>query len=243
MGKVIYKNDSAAHPLPPTEDFPDSLFKTAFKITNNGMAILDRSYPIEVNDQFLNLIKRSREDIIGSDILRYVYKDDLELVKEEIRKNREVIYEIRFNKGDGAIGYFELRGHPILYKGKKCRLLLVRENEMQFKLTNSENQKNIFIKAESKLVKIRTKDIVYIEALKDYVNIFTFDNKHIIRSTMKGIQDKLPAEKFVRVHRSFIVAVDKVSSIDHAKVILDNGASVPLGGLYKEEFLEKLNMV
>ena len=60
---------------------------------------------------------------------------------------------------------------------------------------------------------------------------------------MKGIEDKLPADRFARVHRSFIVAVDKVSTIDHAKVLLENGASVPFGGLYKEQFLEKINMV
>jgi PAS domain S-box-containing protein len=228
----------------PEEDFPDSLFKIAFKITNNGMAILDKSFAIDVNDQFLQLVKRTREEIIGKDLLRYVFKDDVPLVKEEIQKNREVIYEIRFIKGDGSITYLELRGHPIVYKGKKCRLLLVRENENLLKLENSKSKKNIlFIKKESKLIKIRTKDIICIEALKDYVNIFTMNDKFVIRSTMKGIQDKLPADRFVRVHRSFIVAMDKVSSIDHTKVILENESTVPLGGLYKEEFLEKINTV
>jgi DNA-binding LytR/AlgR family response regulator len=121
---------------------------------------------------------------------------------------------------------------------------LKKENEMLYKLSNSASKKNIlFIKTDSKLIKIRMKDIVYIEALKDYVNIFTVDNKYVIRSTMKGIQDKLPPERFARVHRSFIVAVDKVSTIDHAKVILENEESVPLGGLYKDEFLDKINMV
>ncbi len=226
------------------ENFPESIFKIAFKITNNGMAILDKSFPIEVNDQFLQIVKREREDVIGKDLLDHVYKDDLPLVRQEIQKNREVIYEIRFIKGDGSIAHLELRGHPIVYKGRKCRLLLVRENEMLFKLSNSESKKNIvFIKKESKLIKVRTRDIVYIEALKDYVNIFTMDDKFVIRSTMKGIQDKLPSDRFARVHRSFIVALDKVSSIDHTKVILENNSTVPLGGLYKDEFLEKINTV
>jgi DNA-binding LytR/AlgR family response regulator len=121
---------------------------------------------------------------------------------------------------------------------------LKKENEMLYKLTKSDGKRNVlFIKAESKLLKLRLKDIVHIEALKDYVNIFTVNNKYVVRSTMKGIQDKLPAERFVRVHRSFIVAVDKVSSIDHAMVTLDNSATVPLGGLYKEQFLDKINTV
>ncbi|HTB30435.1 MAG TPA: histidine kinase dimerization/phosphoacceptor domain -containing protein [Bacteroidia bacterium] len=109
------------------KDFPDSLFKIAFKITNNGMAILDKSYPIEVNDQFLGIIKRSKEDTLGKDLLRYVFKDDIPHAKEEIKRNREVIYEVRFIRGDGSLAYLELRGHPIVYKGKKCRMLIIRD--------------------------------------------------------------------------------------------------------------------
>jgi DNA-binding LytR/AlgR family response regulator len=121
---------------------------------------------------------------------------------------------------------------------------LKRENEILYKLAKEDNRKDVlFIKTEAKLIKLRINDILYIEALKDYVNIFTVDNKYVIRSTMKGIEDKLPSESFIRVHRSFIVSIDKVSSIDHAKVILENGESVPLGGLYKEDFIEKLNTV
>lgn len=121
---------------------------------------------------------------------------------------------------------------------------LKTENEMLYKLAKSDNKNNIlFIKTDSGLIKLKIADILYIEALKDYVNIFTVDNKYIVRSTMKGIQDKLPADRFVRVHRSFIVAMEKVSSIAHTKVILENGENVPLGGLYKEQFLDKINMV
>jgi PAS domain S-box-containing protein len=246
MGKAIPKphNINNAPKELMEEDFPDSLFKAAFKITNNGMAILDRAIPLEVNNQFLWIVKRTREEVIGKDLMQYVYKDDLERAKEEMIKNREVVYEVRYTKGDGTLGHLELRGHPIVYKGKKCRLLIIRENEMLYNFANSDDKKKIlFIKTDSRLTRIRTKDIIYIEALKDYVNIYSVDNKYVIRSTMKGIEDKLPADRFARVHRSFIVAVGKVSTIDHAKVLLENGASVPLGGLYKEQFLEKLNMV
>ena len=110
-----------------TEDFPDSLFKTAFKITHNGIAILNKSIAIEINDQFLGMLKRSREEIIGKDLLRVVFKEDIPLVKEEIQKNRQVVYEVRFIRGDGTLGYAELRGHPIVYKGNKRRMLIIRD--------------------------------------------------------------------------------------------------------------------
>lgn len=109
------------------KDFPDSLFKAAFKITNNGMVILNGSYPIVVNNQFLGILKRTRKEIIGQDILNYVFKDDVAIAKEEIKKNREVIYELRFIKGDGSLAHMEIRAHPIIYKGKKCRMLIVRD--------------------------------------------------------------------------------------------------------------------
>lgn len=109
------------------KDFPDSLFKAAFKITNNGMVILDKSFPIEANEQFFGLVKRSKKDIIGKDLLQYIFKDDIPLVKEEIRKNREIIYEARFIRGDNSLGHYEVRGHPITYKGEKHRMLIVRD--------------------------------------------------------------------------------------------------------------------
>ena len=91
------------------------------------MVILKDSIPLEVNDQFFGIVKRSKKDIIGKDLLKYVFKDDIPLAKEEIQKNREVIYEIRFIRGDGSLGHYEVRGHPIVYKGKKCRMLIVRD--------------------------------------------------------------------------------------------------------------------
>lgn len=129
MGKYLSKPHSAIDfsRKQIAEDFPDSLFKAAFKITNNGMAILEKSFPIVINDQFLDILKRSRKEIIGKDILRYVFKDDIPIAKEEIRKNRQVIYEIRFIRGDGSLGHVEVRGHPIMYEGEKCRMLIVRD--------------------------------------------------------------------------------------------------------------------
>lgn len=122
--------------------------------------------------------------------------------------------------------------------------VLKNENEIWHKFSKEDAPRNIlFIKTDSKFMRVKMEDILYIEALKDYVNIFTVNAKHMVRSTMKGLQDKLPADRFIRIHRSFIVAMDKVSSIDHAKVILESDDTVPLGGLYKEEFLGKLNMV
>lgn len=128
MGKSLSKS----HPINTSlrkkaeGNFPDDFFKVAFKIAKNGFAVLDGSRPIEINDQFLSILKRSRKEL-GDDLLKYVFKDDIPLVKEENKKNRQVIYEIRVIRGDDSLGYLEIRGHPIVYKGKKCRMLIVRD--------------------------------------------------------------------------------------------------------------------
>jgi len=91
------------------------------------MVILKGAYPVEVNDQFLGIIKRTRKDIIGKSLLSHVFKDDIPIAEEEISKNREVIYEVRFIRGDGSLAYMEIRGHPIIYQREKCRMLIVRD--------------------------------------------------------------------------------------------------------------------
>ena len=90
---------------------------------------------------------------------------------------------------------------------------------------------------------VDTRDVDWLKAAENYVELHVGKDCHLIEATMAEIAERLDRGRFVRIHRSFIVAVDKVSSIDHTKVILENDASVPLGGLYKEEFLEKINMV
>lgn len=121
---------------------------------------------------------------------------------------------------------------------------LKKENELLHKLYEHDGDRDVlFIKTDTRLTRLKVSDILYIKALKDFVNIHTTHNEYIVRSTMKEIQNKLPADLFVRIHRSFIVAIYKVSIIDHAKVILDNDNCIPLGALYKEQFLEKLNTV
>ncbi len=212
-------------------------------------------------EEALLLIEKNMPDIILMDIMLKGDMTGIETAKEIRNKfHRPVVFITAYSDEDtinnantsAPFGYLvkpfkanDLRAtiETALNRFKE-ETQLKKENELLYNLTKSDSKKNVlFIKSDTKLIKLYMNDIVYIEALKDYINIFTLDNKYVIRSTMKGIQDKLPADSFVRVHRSFIVAVDKVATIDHNNVILDNKAVVPLGGLYKEEFLDKINMV
>ena len=100
------------------------------------------------------------------------------------------------------------------------------------------------MKANSKLVKINTKDIFFIEALKDYVVINTLDTRFTIHSTMKEIEQKMGKKKFIRVHRSFIVRLDKIASIDYPNLNLENDKkSIPIGGSYREDLNGRIKLV
>ena len=102
----------------------------------------------------------------------------------------------------------------------------------------------IFVKSKSKLVKIKTSDIYFVEALKDYVVINTLDTRYTIHSTMKDMEAKLSWEEFIRVHRSFIVRIDKIVAIEYPNLQLENDKKeVPIGGSYKEDLLRRLNLI
>ena len=97
----------------------------------------------------------------------------------------------------------------------------------------------IFVKADYSSVKIYLKDILYIEGLKDYVKIFEADKKTLTLITMKKISEKLPSYNFIRVHRSFIIALDKIESIQRNRIII-NGKWIPIGNSYKKDFYDRI---
>jgi DNA-binding LytR/AlgR family response regulator len=80
-------------------------------------------------------------------------------------------------------------------------------------------------------------EILYIEGLKDYVMIYTPAGRTITLQTMKNLEEKLPSDKFIRVHRSFIISIGKVKSVTGSSVEV-NGKSLPIGKLYRDQFMK-----
>lgn len=110
---------------------------------------------------------------------------------------------------------------------------------------NQQEQNDfILVKTETKgkFIKINTADIDYIEGMGNYVAIFCDGKKIMSLINMKDLQEKLSADKFIRVHKSFIVAVDKIISIEGNVLSLKNNpkAEILIGNAYKSSFLEKM---
>ncbi|HMN06443.1 MAG TPA: response regulator [Flavobacteriales bacterium] len=132
-----------------------------------------------------------------------------------------------------------------LYKHKKEAEVL-KERDLLFNLVEGQGAGKdiLFVKSNSRMVKLRTSDIYYIEALKDYVVINTLNTRYTIHSTMKDIEAKLPESDFMRVHRSFIVRIDKITAIEQSNLVLENEKKiVPIGGSYKDDLAKRLNLV
>jgi len=122
---------------------------------------------------------------------------------------------------------------------------LVQQNEQQQPAAApapEEEQRSIFVKSEYKLLQIDLDDIRYIEGLKDYVKIYTEQSQHPILSlmNMKAIEQMLPASRFIRVHRSFIVQKSKIREIERNRIVFGD-VYIPIGDSYKQAFQDFIN--
>jgi DNA-binding LytR/AlgR family response regulator len=105
----------------------------------------------------------------------------------------------------------------------------------------------IFIKHLSSLVKLKYADILWIEALENYVILYTSGEIYTIHFTMRAIEEKLPSEQFLRVHRSFIVNISSIHRIEDniIQIKTENKAKnyIPIGKSFKDNLLKKLNVI
>lgn len=96
-----------------------------------------------------------------------------------------------------------------------------------------------FVKANGKLVKINYADIRYIEGMKDYLKIYCTNQSIVTHQTMKGMEEQLPSSLFLRVHKSYIVALNAIRSIDGNIIQLEGDkGEIPLGSSYRDAVLE-----
>jgi two-component system LytT family response regulator len=95
----------------------------------------------------------------------------------------------------------------------------------------------IFVKTEHKIQKVYLNDILFIEGLKDYISIFTPAERIITLQNMKKMEDALPAKYFTRVHKSYIVSINKIDSIERSRIFIGDKI-IPVGDTYRDEFFK-----
>lgn len=107
-------------------------------------------------------------------------------------------------------------------------------------LKNVDTPNFIFVKSDYENIKLNFDDIKYFEGLKDYIKIFSTSHKPLLTlSNFKKIEEKLPRHLFIRVHRSYIVSLKYINSVQRNRILID-GVRIPIGQNYKDEFIKKI---
>ena len=101
----------------------------------------------------------------------------------------------------------------------------------------------LFFRADGKSVRVRINDILYVEGMNEYVKVWRVGDKIplVVLIRLKALQDNLPQDRFMRVHRSYIINLAHIREAWRDGVVLDNGKSIPVGDLYRQEFRDYLS--
>lgn len=103
-------------------------------------------------------------------------------------------------------------------------------------------QDSIFLKVDSKLIKVKIDDILYIEAKGDYALFKTKEKGHIVHTTMKRVEERLSGYNFAKVHRSYVINLSKIVDIEESNLLIDNKV-IPISRANKEALIQRLNLL
>ncbi len=134
---------------------------------------------------------------------------------------------------------------PVSY-GRFCKAIDKTVRYFSRKEPSRDGDEEIFIKKGSSLVKLRLRDIIFIEALENYVTLTTQDDKFTIHFTMKAIESQLPSEVFIRVHRSYIINKSMIQTIKENTLDINVGdslKSIPVGKSFRDSLLNDINVM
>ena len=187
-----------------------------------------------------SLLKQQQVDLLFLDI-EMPYMTGIEFMKN-LPVPPKVIFTTAYDKY--AIQGFELEVLDYLLKPISFERFMKAANKAydQIKMNKAAagaEADHLFVKADNKLEKIRFDEILFIEALENYIGIYTAGKKIVTHSTMKALQEKLPSQRFIQPHKSYIVAIDKINSIE-GNVLHIQQYQVPISKYLKEEIMEKI---
>jgi DNA-binding LytR/AlgR family response regulator len=141
-----------------------------------------------------------------------------------------------------AIEGFEVNAIDYLVKPFPFERFLKAVNKLKEKLKSLSAQPSgnyILLTADKKLYKVKHEDILFVEALGDYIKVQLDDRTIVVHETMQSIQKQLPESLFVRVHKSFLISLDHFQYIDGNTVVVAS-KSIPIGQTYKSDFLLRI---
>ncbi len=190
-----------------------------------------------------NFISKAKVDLVFLDI-NMPEISGITFAKS-INKSIKIIFTTAYR--DYAVEGFDLHAVDYLLKPISFGRLLesvnhyfkISEQQHKGETTHQNSNDFIFVRSERKMVKIDFDDIIYIESLSDYIKIHLNNNLIITRETISAIEGKLPKDQFIRIHRSYIIAVLQIESFTNEQVTINN-TSLSISRSYKENVLKQL---
>ena len=167
---------------------------------------------------------------------------------KNLKKDLLVIFTTAYS--EYALEGYELNAIDYLKKPfsfERFFKAFVKAEELYWLKTRAEKEQEdktysdfLFIKSNKKTVKIKFSDILYIEGLGDYIKVHVSDGKYITNLSMKKIHALLPQKQFYRTHKSFIISVDKIDSVE-GNIVAIGGEKLPIGNSYRSDFFKYIN--
>ncbi len=224
----------------------NKMARTALKKLIEQVAFLELQEECASSVDAYNYLIKETVDLVFLDV-EMPGMTGIELVRN--LEKRPIIILIT-SKTDYAVEAFELNVADYIIKpvtlsrfmaavSKAKELFEIKGQKIEL---NEKDKEYMFVRSNSILTKIKVKDITYIQALGDYVNIYTLDNRYTVHITLKGMEEKLPQDKFYRLHRSYLIALDHIDKVEEGTAFIGKHP-VPIGEQYKKELLRKINLI
>jgi DNA-binding LytR/AlgR family response regulator len=186
-------------------------------------------------------LKQEKVDLLFLDI-EMPYLSGIDLLKN-LPQPPKVIFTTAYEKY--AVQGYELEVLDYLLKPVSFERFLKSANKafdyfrLQQQSVATPTAEYFFIKVDSKLEKVIVADILFVEGMENYVVIHTKERKMMTHLTLKILQDRLPADKFMQPHKSYLVAMDRIDAIE-GNTLLVGGQQIPISRYQKEEMMQKI---
>jgi DNA-binding LytR/AlgR family response regulator len=227
----------------------------------NAIAIDDEPIALDIiraHAEKVSFIQLKETFLSATEAFAYLKKESVDLVfldihmpdisglefAERIRSKAQIIFTTAYE--EHALKGFELAATDYLLKPISFNRFLqaceLADSRVQLPPVNdmTEPGKSLFVKDGHNWMQIKLNDLLYAQGQDNYVSIFENDKRVLTRMTLTELQNKLPADKFLRIHKSYIIAISKIEKIERHQVII-KGNKIPLSKASRDMVLQMLN--
>lgn len=226
------------------EDEPLAMKQIESYISQTPFLSLEASVPTAV--EAMNIISQIRPDLVFVDI-NMPEINGIDFVKS-LRNPPLIVFTTAYS--EYAIEGFRVDAVDYLLKpiGYSDFLKAANKAKLQYEQQNatsnvdSENNEYLFIRSNSRFVKIKFSEIKYIEGMREYIRLHLADGASMMTLlSMKSVEDRLPQKQFMRVHRSYIINLNEIREVRKQRAVLTGGVEIMIGAQYKDDFDKFIN--